>query len=70
MWTILKQFWTDPAQFRAGVRAMIGLGGAALLAGVVPHVDSDTAHKLGAFIIGGAGIIPAGQQNVTPSSVR
>jgi len=68
--TLLKQFWTDPAQFRAAVRGLIGLAGAALLAGVVPHVDSETAHKLGAFIIGGAGIIPAGQQNVTPPSVR
>jgi hypothetical protein len=62
----LKGFWTDPAQFRAAVRALIGLAGAALLAGVIPHVDPAFASKLGAFIMAGSTAIPAGQQNVTP----
>jgi len=68
MGTILQGFWTDPAQFRAGVRALVGLFGAALLAGIIPGIHSETAQKLGAFIIGGAGIIPAGQQNTTPAA--
>jgi hypothetical protein len=63
---LLSGLWNDPAKFRAAVRAVVGTVGALALAGLIPHVNPDTAKAVGAVLMGGAWATPAGQQNALP----
>ena|ERR1035437_3039428 len=64
MWTLLKQLWTDPAYFRACIKAAISSLGGLILVGVIPTAN----WKYGWIPMALAHLIPTGDTTSAKSA--